>query len=160
MRAVIVAAKGEPVHKNVRFVSDWAEPMAGAGEAIIRTEASALNHLDLWVGRGLPGIDLQYPRIGGSDACGIVELVGEGVDASWVGRRVIMNAAVPLGQPCRPDAFYTLPELIVIGEHANGGHCEKFAMPVAQLADVGMKCDPVEAAAFGLTFLTAWRCLV
>ncbi len=160
MRAVIVTAQGAPVHKNVRFVNDWAEAEAGAGEAIIRTEASALNHLDLWVGRGLPGVDLHYPRIGGSDVCGIVESVGEGVDAAWLGRRVIMNAAVPLRQSCRPDASFTLPELIVIGEHTNGGHCEKFAVPVAQLADVGMKCDPVEAAAFGLTFLTAWRCLV
>ena len=159
MRAAIVAARGEPVHRNVRFVDDWPEPRVGPGEAIIRTEASALNHLDLWVGRGLPGVE-GYPRIGGSDACGIVESVGEGVDAMWVGRRVIMNAALPVSRPCRPDAVSTPPELIVIGEHTNGGHCERFAVPVMQLADVGMMCEPVEAAAFGLTFLTAWRCLV
>jgi len=160
MRAATVTSQGSPVHANVRFVPDWPEPTAAPGEAIIRTEASALNHLDLWVGRGLPGVDLTYPRIGGSDACGIVEAVGEGVDRAWIGRRVIMNAAVPQPQPSHPDAAPTLPDIIMIGEHTNGGHCERFAAPVAQLLDVGMECDPVEAAAFGLTFLTAWRCLI
>lgn len=159
MHAATVAAKGEPVHKNIRFVDDWPEPTAGAGEAVIRTEASALNHLDLWVGRGLPGVK-EYPRIGGSDACGIIEAVGQGVDEAWLGRRVIMNAAVPHARPWHPDRAPALADLSVIGEHTNGGHCAKFAAPVAQLADVGMECDPVEAAAFGLTFLTAWRCLV
>lgn len=160
MRAVILAAQGKPVHANVRFVADWPEPAAGPGEALIRTEASALNHLDLWVGRGLPGVDLAYPRIGGSDACGIVEDVGEGVDRGWIGRRVIMNAAVPQPQGAQPDSAPTMPELVMIGEHTNGGHCERFAAPATQLVDVGAECDPVEAAAFGLTFLTAWRCLI
>lgn len=159
MRAAIVAARGEPVHKNIRFVEDWPEPTAGPGDAIIRTEASALNHLDLWVGRGLPGVD-EYPRIGGSDACGIIESVGDGVDPAWIGRRVIMNAAVPLARPHLPSTSPALPDLSVIGEHTNGGHCAKFAAPIAQLAEVGLDVDAVQAAAFGLTFLTAWRCLV
>ncbi len=160
MRAVIVAAQGAPVHRNVRVVADWPEAAPGAGEALIRTEASALNHLDLWVGRGIPGIDLTYPRIGGSDACGIVEGVGAGVDRAWVGRRVIMNAAMAQPQPAHPEMTPTMPELVMIGEHTNGGHCERFAAPVAQLVEVGAECDPIEAAAFGLTFLTAWRCLI
>lgn len=160
MRAATVAAQGTPVYASVRFVTDWPEPTPAPGEALIRTEASALNHLDLWVGRGLPGVDLTYPRIGGSDACGIVEAVGEGVDRAWLGRRIIMNAAVPQPQRAHPDSAPTLPEIIMIGEHTNGGHCERFAAPVAQLVEVGTQCDPVEAAAFGLTFLTAWRCLI
>ncbi len=160
MKAVIVAAQGTPVHANVRFVHDWPESAPASGEAIIRTEASALNHLDLWVGRGLPGVDLTYPRIGGSDACGIVEAVGEGVDRAWLGRRVIMNAAPPQPHRALPGAAPTLPEISMIGEHSNGGHCERFKAPAAQLVEVGPACDPVEAAAFGLTFLTAWRCLI
>jgi NADPH:quinone reductase-like Zn-dependent oxidoreductase len=60
----------------------------------VRTEASALNHLDLWVGRGLPGIEVQWPTIGGSDGVGIVDTVGAGVDAAWVGKRVILTAAI------------------------------------------------------------------
>ncbi len=160
MRAVTVASQGTPVHPNVRFVTDWLEPQPRAGQAIIRTEASALNHLDLWVGRGLPGVDLQYPRIGGSDACGIVEAIGDGVDPAWLGRRVIMNAAHAIPDPVHPDMAPTMPHYTMIGEHTNGGHCEHLAAPAEQLADVGMDCDPVAAAAFGLTFLTAWRCLV
>lgn len=160
MRAVTVASQGTPVHANIRFVTDWPEPTVGPGQAIIRTEASALNHLDLWVGRGLPGVDLQYPRIGGSDACGIVESVGDGVDPAWIGRRVIMNAAQPIPDPVHPDMAPSMPHYSMIGEHTNGGHCQRFAAPAQQFADVGLDCDPVAAAAFGLTFLTAWRCLV
>ncbi|MFG0331389.1 MAG: zinc-binding dehydrogenase [Phycisphaerales bacterium] len=160
MKAVTVARQGEPVHEAVETVSDWPEPRAGSGEAIVRTEASALNHLDLWVGRGLPGIDLEYPRIGGSDGCGIVESVGDGVDDSWIGRRVLLNAAVPQTKSARPDDDGTLPAILMIGEHTNGAHAAKFTAPVSNLLPLSGETDPVEAVAIGLVSLTAWRCLV
>ena len=73
MRAVTIARQGDPVASNVRVVDDWPDIAPGAGEVMVRTEASALNHLALWVGLGIPGVDLQYPRISGSDGCGTVE---------------------------------------------------------------------------------------
>lgn len=160
MQAVVVARQGTPVHANVRFVDDFPKPVPREGEVLVRTEASALNHLDLWVGRGLPGIDLTYPRIGGSDVCGIVEEVGAGVDPKWRGQRVILNAAVPQREPARPGVVPTPPDILMIGEHVNGGHAAYFNAPAAQVLAVGEHSDPIEAAAFGLTFLTAWRCLV
>lgn len=162
MNAAVISRQGNPVAPNIQAVKDWPEPGAPArGEARLRVEATALNHMDLWVGRGLPGIPLTWPRISGCDVCGTVESVGEGVDPSWVGRRVIMNAAVR--QPDRvlpddPPGSTLAPEYELLGEHHHGGHCQFFNAPVAQLAPVG-DADPTEAAAFGLTFLTAWGML-
>ena len=76
MRAITITAKGDPVTPNIAVVEHWPDPTPAAGEVLVRTEASALNHLDLWVGRGLPGD--TYPRIGGSDGCGRIEAVGPG----------------------------------------------------------------------------------
>ncbi len=157
--AVVIARQGSPVAPNVEYVTDWPEPAPGPGEARVRTEAASLNHLDLWVGRGLPGFDFDYPRVSGSDACGMIDAVGAGVDESWVGQRVILNAAVPKPDPLRPDRAPAPDDIIMIGEHVNGAMAAKFVAPVAQLLPVG-DVDPVEAAAFGLTHLTAWRMLV
>lgn len=159
MRAITIAKQGSPVAANVRVVVDWPEPSPLAGEVLIRTEASALNHLDLWVGIGLPGLNTRYPHIGGSDGAGIIEKVGEGVDSAWIGRRVLLNAAIPQHESPRPDRTPAPPDLLMIGEHIYGTLAEKFVAPACNLLDIG-DTDPVEAAAFGLTFLTAWRMLV
>ncbi|MHC4080001.1 MAG: zinc-binding dehydrogenase, partial [Planctomycetota bacterium] len=68
MRAVIITKQGDPVAPNVRVPDDWPEPQAAPGWVIVGTEASGLNHLDLYVGRGVPGLTLDYPRVPGSDA--------------------------------------------------------------------------------------------
>lgn len=163
MRAIVCTAQGAPVARNIRLVQDWPEPSKPLhGQALIRTLASALNHMDLWVGTGIRGVDLIYPRISGCDACGVVEAVGEDVDESWVGRRVIVNAAVALLEPQRPDdppASTLAPDYELIGEHTNGMLCERFIAPVANLAIVD-EADPVEAAAFGLVSLTAYSGIV
>ena len=88
MRAVVIERQGEPVHESVQLLSDHPDPSPKPGEVVVRTEAAALNHLDLWVGRGLPGLPDEWPKISGSDGCGIVEHLGEGVDPQWMGRRV------------------------------------------------------------------------
>src|SRR5690606_21968050 len=86
MRAITITRQGTPVSPNVRLVHDWPDPAPGAGEVRVRTGAAALNQLDLTVGRGVPGLDLEYPRISGSDGAGVVEAVGEEVDSSWLGK--------------------------------------------------------------------------
>lgn len=159
MRAIVIGRQGAPVAPNVRLDGAFPDPVAAPGEAVVRTEASALNHLDLWVGRGLPGIDLTYPRIGGSDGAGIVESVGAGVDAAWVGRRVLLNAAVPLPERPSPDVEPAPRDILMIGEHVNGTLAERFAAPITNLLPIG-DADPGEAAAFGLTHLTAWRMMI
>jgi NADPH:quinone reductase-like Zn-dependent oxidoreductase len=164
MRAAVVVQSGTPVARNVRITSDWPEPGApGPGRALVKTHASALNHLDLWVGLGVPGLNLTYPRIGGSDACGVVEAVGPGVPGSWIGQRVILNAASAAPEtasPTDPPATSLVPEYELLGEHHNGAHCERFIAPVSNLAPVGEGADPVQAAAYGLAFLTAYSMMV
>jgi len=159
MRAITITRQGEPVHENVALVDDWPDPAAGPGEVLVRTEAAALNQLDLWVGRGVPGLDLDYPRVSGSDAAGIVEAVGDGVDSAWIGKRVVLNAALPIEQPPLPDVAPPPDDIRMIGEHVNGALAERFTAPVANVLDIG-DTDPADAAAFGLTHLTAWRMLV
>lgn len=159
MRAIVIERQGTPVAGNVAYVSDHPEPEVRPGEVLVRTEAAALNHLDLWVGRGLPGIDLRYPAVSGSDGCGVAEAVSDGVDPTWIGRRVLLNAAVPKPEKSRPDIKPAAPDIYMIGEHGPGCLAERFSAPVANLIDIG-DSDPVQAAAFGLTHLTAWRMMV
>ena len=159
MKAAVISKQGTPVTPNIRVVDDFPDPEAGDGEALILTEASAMNHMDLWVGMGLPGLDLEYPRISGSDGAGIIQTVGASVDESWIGRRVMLNGAIPQPEPALPGVSPSPPDIILIGEHVNGAHAAKFVAPVANLIDIG-ETDPVDAAAFGLTHLTAWRMLV
>jgi NADPH:quinone reductase-like Zn-dependent oxidoreductase len=154
MKAALITCEGTPVANNVKFVDDWEDITAAAGCVVVKTEASALNHLDLWVGEGMPGLGLTYPRISGSDGCGIVNEVGDDVNPSWIGKRVLLNAAVT-GNNKRDHANQ---EITMIGEHSDGTNAEYFSSPITNVMDIG-DVDPVDAAAFGLTHLTAWRML-
>ncbi|NNM24644.1 MAG: zinc-binding dehydrogenase, partial [Phycisphaerales bacterium] len=158
MRAAVLTTQGQPVAANVEL-REWHDVEPGPGEVRVRTEASALNHLDLWVGRGVPGADLEFPRISGSDGCGIVDAVGEEVDAAWEGQRVVLNAAVMADAPPRPGVTPTSGVPAVIGEHSHGTMAARFLAPVRNVLAIG-DADPVAAAAFALSHLTAWRMLV
>lgn len=159
MKAATITSEGTPVAGNVLIVNDWDNITPSAGEVVVKTEASALNHLDLWVGIGMPGLGLTYPRVSGSDGCGIVTAIGEHVDESWLGKRVLLNAAIRQSEPILPNVPPTPEDIRMIGEHDNGTNAEYFSAPVQNVLDVG-EIDPVEAAAFGLAHLTAWRMLI
>ena len=154
MRALAITSKGDPVAPNTAYI-DMPDIDPAPMEVRVRTEASALNHLDLWVGRGLPGVDTAYPHIGGSDGCGRIDAVGQGVDDGWLGKRVVVNAAMEQEQPGRPAGR----DIVMLGEHTNGTHAECFCAPVSNMLDVG-DTDPLQAAAYGLAHLTAWRMLM
>ncbi|MFK7960563.1 MAG: zinc-binding dehydrogenase [Phycisphaerales bacterium] len=158
MKAVVIRQQGHPVAPNVALVNDYPDPVAAPGQVRVRTEAAALNHLDLWVGRGLPGIEMTYPRISGSDGAGTVEAVGEGVDPAWIGRRVVLNAAMPKAVPPSPDVIPSRPDIVMIGEHVDGCLGEFFVAPVENLLPIG-DADAGQAAATALSHLTAWRML-
>ncbi|MGD9692114.1 MAG: zinc-binding dehydrogenase [Phycisphaerales bacterium] len=166
MRAVVIEKQGAPVAPNIRCYQDFNDPPEGAdpppAHALLRTEASALNRMDLWVGMGLPGVDRPFPRVTGCDVCAIVEKVAHGSDPAWVGKRVIMNAKYEKPRPDSPDDPPTstyIPDYELIGEHIHGAHRERFIAPISNLAHVG-DADPVEAAAFGLVTLTAYSMVV
>ncbi|HED53711.1 MAG TPA: alcohol dehydrogenase [Phycisphaerales bacterium] len=160
MKAIVITKQGNPVAPNIEYQEAWPELAdPGIGQVRIKALASALNHMDLWVGRGVPGLELSYPRISGCDACGTVEAVGAGVDEAWIGKRVIVNAATRIG--IKPDlagipGSTLAPEYELIGEHHQGMHAERFLVPADNLAPVPDDCSPAEAAAYGLTMLTAY----
>lgn len=168
MNALVCTKQSKTVAPSIEYQHDWPElGPTPAGWVRLRTLCSALNHMDLWVGKGIPGVDLSWPRVSGCDACAVVEEVGAGVDAAWVGRRVIVNAAVevpPRERPGDPPGSTLAPDYELIGEHHNGMHRQFFHAPSTHLADLGANdssdIDPVQAAAFGLTALTAWSMMV
>ncbi len=163
MRAIVIKQQGSPVAPNIHLseIPDAIAP--GPGEVRMRVLASAFNHMDLWVGRGVPGLSLDYPRTSGCDACGEITDVGDGVDPAWLGKRVIFNAAIKMPEHARPGdppGSTLAPNYELIGEHRSpGAHAEMLTLPVSHCADVG-DTKPAQAAAFGLVALTAWSMLV
>lgn len=159
MRAVVLRRHGDP---SVLEPADLPEPTAGPGQAIVEVRACALNRLDLWVRGGLPGLRLPLPHVLGSDIAGVVAAVGPGVDASWVGREVVVAPGVSCGacEACLSGWDNLCPRYAILGEQTGGGYCERLAVPAANLLPRPAGLDFVAAAALPLTFLTAWQMLV
>jgi zinc-binding alcohol dehydrogenase/oxidoreductase len=161
MKAVIIReqAPAGPVSPHVDVVQDWPEPSdPGRGELLVECEYSALNHMDLWVGRGIPGVAIDYPHVGGVEACGRVLAVGEGVDTAWMEQRILHNAAVDqtmMPSPADTSDANLAADYQLIGEHSHGAHRERYVVPAANAVAIGEESG-VEAAAFGLTALTAY----
>ena len=120
-----------------------------------------MNHLDLWVRRGLP-IQTTMPHIGGSDLAGEVDAVGPGADSVPLGTRVVVDPSLGYqwyeGQG-RGKSFHESP-FRLIGEHTQGGFAEYAGVPSDTLLEVPDGVSFVDAAAGGLVFTTAWRALV
>ncbi len=144
MRAVRIHEDGGP---EVLRYEEAPDPVAGPGEVLVRLRAASLNHLDLWVRKGLPSV--PKPRILGADGAGTVEALGEGVDGLEVGQPVVLNPGLEHG-----DAIH------VIGEHTQGTHAELAAVPATNVYPLSEGISFEEAAAFPLVFETAYRMLV
>ena len=76
---------------DVLRYDDVADPTPGRGQVLVEVKACALNHLDIWVRRGWPGLNLEMPHWGGSDISGVVAGLGEGVSGLETGRRVVID---------------------------------------------------------------------
>ena len=158
MRAAFFDEHGGP---EVMKVDDRPDPRAGPGQVVVRVEAVALNHLDLWVRRGLPGLDVDLPFIGGSDVAGFVEEVGEGVEGWETGDRVIVNPGLWCGRCewCARGEHSLCDDYGILGEHVDGGAAERVAVPARNLFEIPEDFPYEEAAAVPLVFQTAWRAL-
>lgn len=144
MKAVRIHEDGGP---DVLRYEDVADPEPGPGEALVALRAAGLNHLDLWVRKGLPSV--PKPRILGADGAGEVVALGDGVDGLEVGQRVVLNPGIPHGE-----------RVTVVGEHTDGTYCELKAIAATQLHPLDASLSFDQAAAFPLTFETAFRMLV
>jgi zinc-binding alcohol dehydrogenase/oxidoreductase len=133
---------------DVLVLEDAPDPVAGPGEVLIRLRASALNHLDLWIRKGLPSV--PKPRILGADGAGVVEALGEGVSGFESGQRVVINPGVEVANGA----------IHVIGEHGDGTNAELIAVPATNVYPIPEGLSFEEAAAFPLVFETAYRMLV
>jgi len=137
-------------------------PTAGPGEVVVEVHACALNRLDIWVREGLPNLRLSYPHVLGSDIAGVVRSVGAGVDGELVGREVVLNPGLSCGacRSCLSGWDNLCPRYRILGENSRGGYAEQIAVPAANLVTKPPRLSMIEAAAFPLTFLTAWQMLV
>lgn len=120
-----------------------------------------MNHLDLWVRRGLP-IETTMPHIGGSDIAGVVAELGPGVHGVEVGTRVVVNPSLWCGRCewCHAGQESMCVRFRLIGEHTQGGFAEYVAVPATNLYPIPDDCPFEKAAAVPLVFQTAWRGLI
>jgi NADPH2:quinone reductase len=142
-------------------VNDVSEPEPGRGDVLLDVQAAALNHLDLWVLGGLPGVELDFPHTLGSDACGIVRETGPDVSRFEEGDRVVINAGMSCGscEQCRRGEQSCCDSFYLLGEHVDGTFAEQVTVPEENCAMAPGHLEDTEAAAFPLVFLTAWRML-
>jgi NADPH:quinone reductase-like Zn-dependent oxidoreductase len=123
--------------------------------------ACALNHLDLWQRRGLPRVTIPLPHIAGSDVAG--DLVVSASPHPPPGRRVMLQPGISSGRcpACLEGRDNECPsyEVLGYGNHP-GGYAESVTAPLQNLVSIPDGIDVVRAAAFALTFLTAWHMLM
>ncbi|MFB6142683.1 MAG: zinc-binding dehydrogenase [Halorientalis sp.] len=159
MQAVQFAEHGDV---DVIEYGEFPDPDPDADEVLVDVKAGALNHLDVWTRRGLPGLDLEMPHIPGSDMAGVVEAVGADVDRFEPGDPVALSAGVSCGhcEFCRDGEPTMCVRFHIIGEHVRGVHSELTAVPADNLVPVPEHVDWEVAGSASLVFQTAWRMLV
>ena len=140
MKAVRIHEDGGP---DVLRYEDAPDPVPGTGQVLVELRAASLNHLDLWIRKGLPSV--PKPRILGADGAGVV-VSGDGFTP---GDRVVINPGHDLGNG----------RVSVFGEHSDGTHAELIAVPSSQIYPLPDGIDFEAAAAFPLVFETAYRML-
>ena len=137
---------------NEITVTTAPEPQPGTGEAVVAIRAAALNHRDVWIKTGQYA-GLKWPCQPGSDGAGVVMAVGDGVDAAWIGREVVINPSFDWGS----DEQTQGPNFTILGLPRAGTLAEKISVPVAQLSAKPAHLSWEEAAALPLAGLTAYR---
>jgi NADPH:quinone reductase-like Zn-dependent oxidoreductase len=159
MKAVVIRRHGG---EDVLELTDFPEPQIAEDEVLVRVKACALNHLDLWIRRGLPGIEFSMPHILGSDISGVVERVGSLVKNARPGEEVILSPGLSCMQceHCLAGRDNLCPQYDIIGYRSQGGYAEFVKIPAVNLIPKPRNLSFEEAASIPLVFLTAWHMLV
>lgn len=154
-----MAARGGP--EVLRF-GEIAEPAIEAGQVRVAVKAVALNHLDIWVRKGVASPRLPLPHILGSDVAGVVEAVGAAVQGLAPGDAVVLNPGISCGrcERCLNGQDNLCPQYQILGEHRWGGYAELITVPAANVLPKPANLSWAEAASVPLTFLTAWQMVV
>ncbi len=159
MRAVVIRTNGGPEVLNIEDVPD---PIPGPGEVVVRVRAVALNHLDLWVRKGVPGAPFHLPAITGADATGDVHALGPGVEGPPVGTPVMVLPGISCGvcTQCLMGSDQLCASYGILGESCDGALAELVKVPRANVIAKPANLSYEAGAALSLTFLTAWHMLV
>jgi NADPH:quinone reductase-like Zn-dependent oxidoreductase len=159
MKAIVFEKHGDP---SVLQYTDAAEPQLRSNDVLVRVRACALNHLDLWVRRGIPGIPIPLPHIPGSDVAGEVAKVGSEVSTLQVGQKVLLAPGVTCGKcaACLAGRDNLCPKFTNLGYLIDGGCAQYVRCPEVNCMPYPDNLDWVHAAAVPLVFLTAWHMLL
>ncbi len=157
MKAVRIHRFGGP---EVLTYEDVPDPQPRKDQVLVRVRACALNHLDLWVRKGLPGVKL--PHILGSDVAGEIVEVGEYVNGYKPAQRVILSPMHYCGhcEKCAAGLQNQCREFTVLGNAVDGGNCQLIAATPANVIPIPDSLDFNQAACVPLVFVTAWHMLV
>ena len=159
MKAVVFHQHGGP---EVLEYTERPDPSINAGQVLVEVKACALNHLDVWARKGLPGIHIPLPHIPGNDIAGVVRAVGELV--TWVkpGDEVMLHPGVSCGHcnECLAGRDNLCREYKILGYLVDGGYAEFVAAPGVNVIPKPKKLSWEEAAALPLVTVTAWHMLV
>jgi NADPH:quinone reductase-like Zn-dependent oxidoreductase len=145
---------------DVLRYEDAPDPAPSAGRTIVRVRACALNHLDLWERRGIDRVKPRLPHISGSDIAG--EVLDAGGSGTAIGTRVMLQPGLRCGRcrACQEGRDNQCVEYDVIGLRSDGGYAELISVPSENLIPLPANLEFATAAAFPLTFLTAWHMLM
>ena len=159
MRAAVFYEHGG-VDKLV--MADVPTPETPRDGVLVRVHAVALNHLDLFVREGIPGLRIAYPHIGGSDIAGVIEAVGPDVVGLNAGQRVVINPSLWCGrcEACVRGEHCLCDQFGILGEHSPGGTAEYVAVKARNVLPIPDSLSFEAAAAAPLVFQTAWRALM
>jgi NADPH:quinone reductase-like Zn-dependent oxidoreductase len=158
--------KGARIHEHGGLekivVESMPVPEPGPGEVRVRLRAAALNHLDLFVLGGIPGIDMPLPHVLGADGAGVVDALGDQVEGWSEGDEVVLNPGLWCQQceSCVGGEQSMCATYQLLGEHVDGTLAEAIVVPAVNLHRKPANLGWHEAAAFPLVTLTAWRMLV
>jgi NADPH:quinone reductase-like Zn-dependent oxidoreductase len=159
MKALCFYEHGGP--EVIRY-EDVADPVAGPDEVLMEVKACALNHLDIWVRRGWPGLNLEMPHWGGSDVAGVIVDLGPGVTGLRAGQRVVADPGINAVEDelTRRGEHSMSSGYRILGEHVRGGMAQYVKVPASNVMEMPDEIDFTTAAAPLLVTLTAWRMLI
>ncbi|MBA2706952.1 MAG: zinc-binding dehydrogenase [Gemmatimonadaceae bacterium] len=160
MRALTISAHGGT--EQLEFRDDLPMPDPPPGHVRVRLRAAALNRLDVFTLGGLPGVTIVPPWIMGADGTGVIDSLGEGVDAVAAGETVVINPGISDGtcEFCVAGEQSLCVQFKLLGEHLPGTLAEYVVVPSRNVLPIPDRIPPERAGAYTLATLTAWRMLV
>jgi len=159
MRAVVIEEHGGP---EVLRIVERPVPEPGPGEVRVRVRAVALNHLDLWLRKGVAGVRYPLPLVPGTDGAGIVDVLGPGVTGIEPGNACVLAPGVSCGrcEECSAGRDHLCRWYGILGETRDGTCADFIVVPAVNVLPKPESLSFEEAAAVPLPFLTAWHMLM